>query len=489
MNRKIVSYVLGRTLIIEALLMFIPLLVSFIYKESLEDKMNFVISIGLCLFLGFILSINGDQTGKFFTREALLIVALGWIFISIMGAIPLYLTKNDYFTFVDSLFEMISGFTTTGASVAHSVENLPHSILFWRSFSHFIGGMGILVFTLAVLPKTNKQSSLIMKAEVPGPTFGKLVSKLSETARLLYKIYIVLTFILIAFLIFGKVGIFDSFILGFGAAGTGGFASKDLSVGFYESRYTEVVLTVGMLVFGVNFNLYYYALIRNAREAFKSEELKVYLAIVIVSSIAIFFNIKGMYNSLGYSLINSFFTVSSIITTTGYVSADYGKWPLFSQAILFMLMFVGGCAGSTAGGLKVSRIIIMFKTAINEVKNIVNPNRVTVTTIDHKPIGESVERKTANYILVYILLFTFTLILICADTSDFQSAFVAVSTAINNIGPGSGDYGPIANFQSLHQFSKIILMIAMLLGRLEIFPILILFAPNTWKKKKFDIRQ
>lgn len=483
MNRKIVRYVLGKTLIIEAILMLLPLFVSFIYKERNTDKFVFIVSILITLVCGILLEKTGEVDGKFYSKEALVTVSLAWILISLMGCLPLYFTPLDFHTFHDALFEMISGFTTTGASVATNLENLPHSILFWRSFSHFIGGMGILVFTLAIFPKANRGSSLIMKAEVPGPTFGKLVPKLTDTARLLYVIYLFMTVFLIIVLNIFKLDVFDCFIYAFGTAGTGGFAAKDLSVGYHDSRVIEIILTVGMLAFGVNFNLYYFFLFRQNKNAFKSEEFKVYLLIAFTSSMLIFFNIKNLYGDTFYELVNSFFTVSSIMTTTGFVTTDFSKWPLFSQMILIFLMFVGGSAGSTAGGLKVSRIIIAVKSAVNEVKQIINPNRVTAVSLDSKAVDEDTAKQTSNYILVYVMIFAILLILFSIQTHDFKSAFAAVATTINNIGPGLGAYGPMDNFSSLEIFSKYILMFAMLIGRLEIFPILILFLPRSFRKK------
>lgn len=484
MRKTIVKYILGKILIVESCFMVLPLIVSFIYKESYLEKIHFIIPILLCFFVGKVLEHFGDSKARYYTKEAFLSVGLGRIFLSLFGAIPLFLEKEVYPTYIDAFFEMVSGFTTTGAGVALDVELLPHSILFWRSFSHFVGGMGVLVFTLAILPKVNKQASFLMKAEVPGPTFGKIVSKLSDSAKMLYKMYTALTVVLIIFLLFGGLNLFDSMIFAFGAAGTGGFANYNLSAGAFNSRYVEVVLTIGMLVFGVNFNLYYYALIKNVREAFDSEEFKFYIAIVVFASILVFINIYGMYKSVSYTLINSFFTVSSIITTTGYVTVDFGKRPLFSRTILIILMFIGGCAGSTAGGIKVSRVLVAVKSALNEMKKSISPKRMLLINVDKKTENEEIVNSTLNYFIVYAMLFLLFLLIISFESKDFETAFAAVATTFNNVGPGLGLFGPMENFHSMSQFGKLVLSFAMLMGRLEIFPILLLFSPKTWKSSR-----
>lgn len=484
MNLKIVKYSIGRLLLVLSGLLVFPLIVAFIYKESMADKMNFFIPIILSLALGLILSKLGDNKSHLYTKEAMFITASTWVLFSLIGAIPLYLTGSNYPSFIDAFFEMVSGFTTSGASVAFNVEDLPHSILFWRSFSHFVGGMGILVFTLAILPNTNKESSLLMKSEVPGPTFGKITPRLSDTARNLYLMYIVLTILTIILLLLGKMNLFDSIVHALGTAGTGGFSSKAISVGAYNSRYIEFVLGIMMAVFGVNFNIYFYALTKNLREAFDSEELKWYVAIILISSGLIFINILSMYKDVLYSLVNSFFSVSSIITTTGYVSADFGKWPLFSKSILILLMFIGGCAGSTAGGLKVSRFVILVKGGINQIKESMNPRKITINRLDGKKVDQKTERSVSKYLVIYLLIFIVLFLIVSIDMNDFETAFAAVATTFNNVGPGLGAFGPIETFAQMSQLSKFVLSIAMLLGRLEIFPMLLLLYPSTYRYLK-----
>ena len=481
MNLKIVKYSLGKLLLVLAGLLTFPLLVALIYRESLEDIRNFVIPIIISLVLGIILSKRGDNRSHLYTKEAMFITASTWVLFSLIGAIPLFLTKSNYNGYIDALFEMVSGFTTSGASVALNVELLPHSIIFWRSLSHFVGGMGILVFTLAILPNSNKESSLLMKSEVPGPTFGKITPKLSDTARNLYGMYIVLTIITVILLLFGGMNLFESVIHAFVAAGTGGFSNKGISIGAYDSRYIEVVLAVMMAVFGINFNIYFYAVTKNVREAVKSEELKWYIAIILISSALIFSNIVSIYKNTIYSLVNSIFTVSSIITTTGYVSADFGSWPLFSKSIIIMLMFIGGCAGSTAGGLKVSRFVILVKGGINQIKESMNPRKITINRLDGKKVDNETERSVSKYLVIYILIFIVLFMIVSIDMNDFETAFAAVSTTFNNVGPGLGAFGPITTFEQMSKLSKFVLTIAMLLGRLEIFPMLLILYPSTYR--------
>ena len=484
MNLKIIKHLMGRLFQVLGLLMSIPLLVAFIYNESFQDKINFIIPIAFSLIVGSILVKFGDEKGHIYTKEAMFITAGCWLVFSIIGAIPLYLTPSNYKTVVDAIFEMASGFTTCGASVAINVELLPHSIIFWRSLSHLIGGMGILVFTLAILPKSNTEAASLLKQEMPGPSFGKITPKLSQTARVLYIIYLVMTAITAIFLLFGGMNLFDSIIYAMGAAGTGGFSNRSLSIGYYDSRYIEIVLGIAMLLFGINFNLYYFALARSIKEVFKSEELYWYLGIIGFAGLLVFFNIRNFYDSYAYSGIESFFTVSSIITTTGYVSADYGTWPMFSRHILILLMLIGGCAGSTAGGFKVSRFLIVIKSSFNQIRRAINPKRVTVDKMDGKRIDKDLEESVNKYLILYIILFAIFMFIVTIDTEDFEAAFAAVATTFNNVGPGMRDFGPISSFASMTQLSKITLTIAMLFGRLELYPMLIIFSPHTYKNIK-----
>lgn len=481
MNNKIIRYILSKILYIEAGFLLLPVIVSFIYKENYSNILSFLVTMFLLLLSGYLLGYKSDASGAFYEKEGFIIVSLSWILLSAFGALP-FVFSGSIPNFIDAFFETSSGFTTTGASILTNVEEISHSILFWRSFTHLIGGMGILVFALAILPRSNRNSH-IMKAEVPGPVFGKIVAKMSYTARLLYKIYFAMTGILIIVLILVGHPIFDSFVHAFGAAGTGGFGIKANSIAYYNSSAVEMILATAMIIFGINFNLYYVILIGKARDGFKSEELRWYLLIVFGSVVLIFFNIRHNYTSYLTAIKDIFFTVSSIISTTGYATVDFGKWPTFSRAILLFLMFTGACAGSTAGGLKISRFIILVKSSILQVRKAINPKRVLSIKVDNKLVGNEVVEEVKSYFVIYIFLVIIFTILISFTVPDFITAFSAVMATFNNIGPGLGIVGPTGNYASLTYFNKIVLSLAMLAGRLEIFPILVLFSSTTWKKK------
>lgn len=481
MNFSIVRFTTGRLLQIEAFLLLLPLLVSFIYREPMQYPLSFGAVILILLVIGQLTSRKMPRKTRITTKEGFVVVSLSWILLSFFGALP-FVFSGDIPSLIDAFFETSSGFTTTGSSILTDVEALSHSMLFWRSFTHLIGGMGILVFALAVLPQFESESVYIMKAEVPGPTFGKLVSKLSSTARILYVIYLSMTLVVVILLLFGGMNLFDALLHAFGVAGTGGFGIKNGSIAPYDSAYIQYVIAIGMLVFGVNFNLYYMILIKQVRQVFKSEELKWYLGIVASAVMLIGLNLLSSYDSLEKLFRDVLFSVSSVITTTGFSTADFGKWPLFSQMILLLLMFIGGSAGSTAGGLKVSRIVILFKTVMSEIKRVAQPNRVVSIRYDEKALSKETKHAVANYILVYAVIYIALLLLISFDSPDFLSAFSSVAATFNNIGPGLGAVGPAESFAGLNDFSKVVLSFSMLAGRLEIFPMIILFSPRTWKK-------
>ena len=482
MNKRMIGFVIGRLLLLEAMLMVLPLGVSFIYGESLKYKGAYFGVIVLLIAMGLVLSFKSPKNMSIQGREGFVIVALSWILMSAFGALPFVITK-EIPSFIDAFFETVSGFTTTGSSIITDLSVISRSNLFWRSFTHLVGGMGVLVLVLAIFPKHSPGSVHVMKAEVPGPTFGKLVSKLSTTARVLYKIYLVMTGIMIVLLMLGGLDWFESSLLAFGTAGTGGFGVRNGSILPYNSAYVDIVLAVGMLVFGVNFNIYYFILIGKVKEALSNEELKYYLIIVGAAVALIFINISSTYKSMGHALRDIFFTVSSVITTTGFSTADFGKWPVFSQTVLLLLMFFGACAGSTAGGLKISRVIMMAKMFVTEIKQMISPNRVVSIKYEHKPLDSKVKKGVANYFIVYIGIFTVLLLVVSMTTDDFLTAFSAVAATFNNIGPGLGKVGPAFSFADMTDVSKIFLSFGMLAGRLELFPMLILFAPETWKIK------
>ncbi len=482
MNKGIVRYVLGRMLLVEAGLMTVPLVVGLFYQESLKSVGSFIIVIALLMITGLATGIKEPKNTRLFTKEGLVIAALSWFLLSFFGGLP-FVFSGEIPSLVDAFFETSSGFTTTGASILTNVEAMCHSMLFWRSFTHLIGGMGVLVFALALLPNTNPRSVNIMKAEVPGPVFGKLVSKLRDTARILYIIYLAMTATLIILLMFGGMDWFDASLHAFGAAGTGGFGIKSTSVAFYNSAYIDYVLGVAMIAFGVNFNLYYFILARQAKKALKNEELRWYLAIVLIAVVLICINLSGQYDSVSRMIRDVFFTVSSVQTTTGYSTVDFGSWPVFSHAVLLLLMFFGACAGSTAGGLKISRVGVLIKTAFAEIRKSKEPNQVVCVKYDGNILDKSALSSIARYFVIYIGVFFGLVLLLCLDAPDFLTAFSAVAATYNNIGPGLGMVGPTFSYAGLPAFSKILLSVGMIAGRLELYPVLVLFMPSTWRKR------
>lgn len=476
-----VKYTIGRLLQVEAILLVAPLVVSLIYREEWKYPFSFLSISLLLLTIGYLLSSKKPIKKNMFAKEGFIIVSLSWILLSFFGSLP-FVINGDIPRLIDAFFETSSGFTTTGSSILTDVEALAQSSLFWRSFTHLIGGMGILVFALAILPQIESESVHIMKAEVPGPVFGKLVSKLSSSARILYIIYLILTAVVVILLLFGGMNFFDALLHAFGAAGTGGFGIKNGSIASYDSAYIDYVLSFSMLIFGVNFNLFYLVLIGQIKEVLKSEELRWYIGIVLTAVTLICLNLFSHYDSFWRMFRDAFFSVSSIITTTGFSTADFGSWPVFSQTVLIILMFFGASAGSTAGGLKISRVAILWKTAVSEFKRNANPNRIVTIKYEGKPLDKEVKHSVTNYFVIYMIIFFALLLLISIDAPDFTSAFSAITATFNNIGPGLGVVGPLASFADASDFSKLVLSFAMIAGRLEIFPILILFNRNTWRK-------
>ncbi|RLK64174.1 TrkH family potassium uptake protein [Atopobacter sp. AH10] len=477
MSYRTIRYFLGLILIILALLLSFPLLVSVVYGETLRFKLSFLFSMAIAGGLGFLLQCHKPKSLRLYAREGGIIVALGWLLLSFFGALP-FVFSGDIPHLVDAYFETASGFTTTGASIVHSVDDLARSTLFWRSFTHFIGGMGFLVFTLAIVSNSGSDSVHLMKAEVPGPVFGKLVARLRTTAQILYGIYLALTAILVVILLAFQVPFYDALLLAFGTAGTGGFGIRDIGLSAYANpEAVEYILGIFMLIFGVNFNLYYLILIKHLKEVYQDEELRAYVAIVTVAIVAIFLNVLPQYQHWEPALRNIFFTVSSIITTTGYSTANFDKWPMFSKMILLLLMFVGGCAGSTAGGLKVSRIVLYFKTFVAELRRGAHPNRIVILQSGHRRIDADYVVSVSRYLIVYTLLFNAMVLILTLDAENFLTAFSAVAATLNNIGPGFEIVGPTRNYASLNDLSKFVLSIGMIAGRLELYPILVLFSP------------
>ncbi len=479
MNYLIIINILGWVLGLQGIFMIPPCLVGIIYKEYHDALIYLAFSI-LCTIIGFLLRKCKIKSSTFYAREGFVAVALSWIVLSITGALP-FVFNGDIPSFTNALFEIISGYTTTGSSILTNVEALSHANLFFRSFSHWIGGMGVLVFILAILPMTGGSTMNLLKAESPGPSVGKLVPKMQQTAFLLYAIYLVMTIAEIILLILGGMPIFDSLCHAFGSAGTGGFGIKNDSIASY-SPYLQTVITIFMFLFGVNFTFYYYILIRKVKDAFKMEEVRWYVVIYVGAVVLLMANlIYHGYDALN-SLLHVTFQVSSIMTTTGYATTDFNLWPEFSRGLMVCLMFIGACAGSTGGGIKVSRIMIYLKQVAKELMQQIHPRRVHVIKMEGKELPHSTAHSCNVLLMTYIIVLFVSFLLISFDGFDTTTNFTAVVATLNNIGPGLNMVGATGNFSEFSDFSKYVLMFDMLAGRLEIFPMILLFHPATWKK-------
>ena len=479
MNYGIIRYVLGWTMKIEGAFMVLPLICAFLYKEN-AGVSTFALCIAICFALGHLLSIKKPQNKEMFAKEGFVIVALSWIVISLLGALP-FVISGSISNYIDALFETASGFSTTGASILSDVESLSKGILLWRSLTHWIGGMGVLVFMVAILPISGGNNIYLIKAESPGPSVGKLVPKVKTTAKILYAIYISLTLSQIILLLCGGMNMFEALTHAFGTAGTGGFGIKNNSLAGYSS-YCQNVITIFMLIFGVDFSLYHLILMKKFKLTIRSDELKGYLIIIVSAILLIFLNTFGMFESVLDAFKHIAFQVASIITTTGYSTTDFDKWPEFSKVILLILMFVGACAGSTGGGIKVSRIIILLKSIIKEVKLCAHPRATVKTTMNGRPVEHETIRGINVFMVAYISVFFVALLIISLDKFDFSTNFSAVVATFNNIGPGFSKVGPVCNYSEYSSLSKLVLTMCMLTGRLEIFPMLTLFAFSTWRK-------
>ena len=495
MNFRMVSFTIGKIILLEGGLLLIPAGVSAIYEE--KCFLPFLMAAAIALLIGLILRlVIKPRTETIYAKEGFLIVALSWISISAIGALPFFLS-GEIPNYIDAFFETVSGFTTTGATIVDNIEGLSHGILFWRSFTHWIGGMGVLVFIIAIIPNISDRTIHVMRAEVPGPTVGKILPRIKDTAKVLYLMYIAITVTEVIFLLFGGVSLFESLIHSFGTAGTGGFSSRADSIAAF-SPYVQIVITVFMLMFGVNFNIYYYVILRKFGLIRKNTELKVYLAIFLVSATIIAINLytaspasyegaelANRYSgNLGISVKDAAFQVSSIITTTGYSTVDFGQWPAVSKTILFLLMFVGACAGSTAGGIKVSRVILLVRSIKREIKHLIHPRAVGSIQMDGKRVDENVIHGTGVYLAVYMVVVATVFIILSFGTyNHIETNLTATVSCFNNVGPALGFAGPASSYSGFSYVSKIALSGAMLLGRLEIYPILIMFTRSAWSKK------
>jgi len=480
MNRKKVFNIVGRINIINSALMLIPLIVSIIFKE--KCVISFIAAASLSLIFGlFLILITKTKNNVIYAKEGFAIVVLTWVTMSLFGALPFYIS-GEIPLYVDAFFETVSGFTTTGASILTDVESMSKGLLFWRSFTHWIGGMGVLVFVMAFLPNISDRSIHILRAEMPGPTVDKLVPRSRDTAKILYMMYIVLTVVEIVLLLCGGMPFYDSLVHTFGTAGTGGFGIKSSSIAGYNS-YLQWVITIFMFLFGINFNLYYLLVLKRIKYVFKSSELWVYTGIVLVSIGIITADIYSMTSGFSEALRLSSFQVSSVITTTGFSTTDFNLWPTLSKSVLLVLMFIGACAGSTGGGLKVSRVIMLVKLIFKEIKQMIHPRSVSSMRFEGKDVEDKTQRSVSVYFAVYMICFFVIFLIISIESFDFETTFSAVTACFNNIGPGFGVVGPTGSFAPFSDFSTLVLSIAMLLGRLEIFPLLIVLTPSVWMKK------
>lgn len=480
MSYRMIGRIVGRVIGIIGVLMVLPLIVAAYYGESIR---GFLVAIGAAAVLcGALLLLTRSGHKSMFSKEGFVSVSISWIIMSVIGAIP-FIVEGEIPNFFDAFFETVSGFTTTGSTILENPELMSRGLLFWRSFTHWIGGMGILVLMMAIVPLSEQYSMYIMRAEVPGPEAGKLVPKVQHSSRILYLIYVALTLIEVIFLLFGKMPLYDALVHSFGTAGTGGFSTKLLSIGHYNSAYIETVIGIFMIVFGINFNLYFLLLMKKVRRVLHSEELWFYLAIVAASVAAIALNIRPIYGTFGTALRYSFFQVTSIISTTGYSSANFDMWPEFSKMLLVLLMFIGSCAGSTAGGIKVSRIMILLRSARSEIKHLLRPRSYNSVMMDGKEVNRGAVHCTLVFFFLYILIILGSILLISLENFDTTTTVTSVITCISNVGPGLSMVGPAGSFAAFSGASKVLLSICMLMGRLEIFPILILFSRSTWRRR------
>ena len=464
---------MGKIILIEVFLMIPALIVALAYGDG--DAMAFIETMVPALILGVLLCRVRQSEQRISSRDGYFIVAAAWIVISLIGALPLYLS-GGFESYFGALFEIVSGFTTTGASVLAKPELLGHGVLFWRSFTHWIGGMGVLVFVLMVMPMNNDNSMHLVRAEVPGPTAGKLVPRMRTTSMILYGIYAAMTLTLILLLLAFGMQPFDTFCIAFGTAGTGGFAVSSAGIAGYNSLAIEIILGIFMLLFGINFNVYHLLLLRKFREAFSMEEIKVYLGIAAFAVVSITINIAGMVGNVGTALRQAFFQVSSILTSTGFSTVDYEAWPEYAKHLIVFLSLVGACAGSTGGGFKVSRAIILVKSFFQEIRQTINPKEVITVRLDGKPVGGRTLESTRIYAATYMVLICIFTLILSLDGLDFTTNVTAVITCFNNIGPGLNLVGPMSNFSVYSDWAKVLLSFVMLTGRLEIFPMFLLFA-------------
>lgn len=475
-----IVYIIAKMLGVEGAVLLIPAFVAFLYGES--DAIQFLIVSAVLGAIFFIFGRKRPENKVIYAKEGLVIVGLAWILWSLFGALPFVLTGSIP-SYVDAFFETVSGFTTTGSTILTDIEALPKGVAFWRSLTHWIGGMGVLVFVMMLTSLDDEHSMHLMRAEVPGPEADKLVPKARATARILYLMYFVLTAAEVVFLMFGGMSFYDALLHSFSTAGTGGFSNRNASVAYYDSAYIDGVITVFMILFGVNFNLYFLIRLKNWKDALKNEELHAYLGIIAGAVAIVTVNILGIYGNIVHAFRYASFQVASVITTTGFCTADFNLWPELSKVVLLGIMVIGACAGSTGGGIKVSRFLILVKSIKQEVRRMLHPKAVTIVKINGKSVGNDTIRSVYIYFISYILVMMVSILLVSINNFDFATTFSSVLTTLNNVGPGISMVGPVENFHMFSPLSKLVFCMDMLLGRLEIFPYLLLMSPELWRRR------
>ena len=478
MNYRMIARILGMVLLILAALLVLPLIAGLCYGENV---LNFAVTIAAAAALGGVFMLFKPKNRDIYAREGFTAVGLSWILMSLLGALP-FVISGDIPHYVDALFETVSGFTTTGSTLLTDIEGMSRGCMFWRMFTHWIGGMGVLVFIMAVLPMSGEHSMHIMRAEVPGPVVGKLVPRARKTAAILYLIYMGMTAVETVLLLCGGMSFYDALLHAFATAGTGGFSTRGAGIAAFDSLYIEVVISVFMLLFAVNFNLYFLLLMGRVRDVLKNQELRCFGVFVAFSMLTVAWNISGQYGGFAEALRYSSFTVASLVSSTGFGTADFTQWPQYSQWLLVIIMFVGACAGSTGGGLKLSRVMMLLKAAFSDMRRVIGPRRVSRLQMEGQRVEQTVIRAVFSYSTLYMLMLLLGTLLISFDGFDTATNFTAALTCLSNMGPGLGLIGPAGNFSIFSDFSKLLMSFLMLAGRLELYPILVLFFPSVWKR-------
>lgn len=480
MNKKMIIYILGKMLGVEGAVLLLPALVSLFYQE--KSGFSFLVVTVILEIIFLIFGRKKPKCTRIYGKEGFVIVGFAWLLWSLFGALP-FIISGSIPNYIDAFFETVSGFTTTGSTILQDIESLPMGINFWRCLTHWIGGMGVLVFVMMITSLDDEYSMPLMRAEVPGPEADKLVPKARNTATILYGMYFALTIAEVIFLLLGGMNLYDALVHSFSTAGTGGFSNRNMSVSYYDSAYIDGVITVFMILFGINFSLYFLLIIRDWKNVLKNEELRAYLGIIAAAVTIITINIISIYGNVFHAFRYASFQVASIITTTGFYTADFELWPELSKTVLLLLMFIGACAGSTGGGIKVSRFVILFKSVGQEIKKILHPNAITIVKMNGKRVGQDTMRGINVYFAAYIFILAVSVLIVSLDNFDFATSFSGVLTTINNVGPGIAKIGPVENFHMFSPLSKLVFCFDMLAGRLEIIPYLLIFSPDLWRKR------